>query len=62
MIKPEQVLPGLTTCNPDWQTKIKEIDQLNLKEISLFPTCLQIKERQKLFALLKRTKLKSIPL
>jgi len=54
------ILPGLTTLT-DWQSKIKEIDKLKLKEIALFPTGLKYKQRQKLYQLLKRTVIKSIP-
>lgn len=55
------VLPGLTTTpNSDWRGKIKEIDQLDLKEIALFPTFLKIDEREELYDLLEKTKLERI--
>lgn len=54
------ILPGLTTLT-DWQSKIKELDKLKLREIALFPTGLRFKQRQKLFKQLKQTGVKSIP-
>ena len=57
-----KILLGLTTITPgEWKNKVKEIDELGLKEIALFPTCLKHKERQKLYQLLESTGLISIP-
>lgn len=61
VVKPKQILLGITTCNPYWPDKIREVDQLNISEISLFLTCLRKEERQKLFKLLKKTRLRNIP-
>jgi len=58
----KKILLGLTTiAKGQWKEKIKEIDQLGIKEIALFPTCLDLKERKALYLLLKKTGLKSIP-
>ena len=58
----KKILLGLTTITPggEWRNKIKEIDELGLKEIALFPTCLKIDERKELYQLLEKTKLKKI--
>lgn len=58
----KKVLLGLTTTSgSDWREKIKEINELGLKEVALFPTCLKYNERQELYSLLEKTSLKSIP-
>lgn len=58
----KKILLGLTTITAgEWKNKVKEIDELGLKEIALFPTCLNIKERQELYRLLEKTKLEKIP-
>ncbi|MFH0891924.1 MAG: hypothetical protein V1867_04040 [Candidatus Falkowbacteria bacterium] len=57
-----KILLGLTTTpGSDWREKIREIDELGLKEIALFPTCLEADERRELYALLEKTKLEHIP-
>ena len=34
----KKILLGLTTITPgEWKNKVKEIDELGLKEIALFP-------------------------
>ena len=61
-IKKHIILPGLTTTpESDWRGKVKEIDELGLKEIALFPTFLKISDRKELYALLEKTKLQRIP-
>ena len=58
----KKILPGLTTITPgEWKNKVKEIDELGLKEIALFPTCLDYKARHELYHLLEKTGLSSIP-
>ena len=58
----QKILLGLTTTKgSDWRGKVKEIDKLGLKEIALFPTCLEIKERRELYKMLEKTNLKEIP-
>ena len=55
-----KILPSITTIF-DWRGKIKEVKELGLKEVALFLTCVNFKERQELFSLLKDTKIISIP-
>lgn len=58
----KKILLGLTTITPgEWKNKVKEIDQLGLKEIALFPTCLDIEQRKELYGMLEKTKLENIP-
>ncbi len=58
----KKILLGLTTITAgEWRNKVKEIDRLNLKEIALFPTCLNLAERKELYGLLEKTGLESIP-
>jgi len=58
----KRIYLGLTTINGDeWKNKVKEIDELGLEEISIFPTCLNLEKRKELYGLLEKTKLKSIP-
>ena len=59
---PRKILPSITTITPgEWKNKIREIDELGLEEAALFPTCLKPKERQKLYMLLEKTGIKSVP-
>ncbi|MFH1423709.1 MAG: hypothetical protein ABIG29_02035 [Candidatus Nealsonbacteria bacterium] len=58
-----QILPTITTITPgQWRQKLKEIKELKLKEVAVFPTCLDEKERKELFSLLEETDIKRIPL
>jgi len=58
----KKILLGLTTTSKsDWRAKTKEIDELGLKEIALFPTCLKKDERRELYGLLEKTGLEHIP-
>ena len=53
---------GLTTITGDeWKNKVKEIDKLGIKELALFPTCLDVKQRKDLYKRLEKTGLKIIP-
>ncbi|MFH1714274.1 MAG: hypothetical protein ABH831_01610 [Candidatus Nealsonbacteria bacterium] len=57
-----QILPTITTITDlAWLDKIKEIKKLKLKEVCLFPTCLNKEQREKLYALLKDTDIERIP-
>jgi len=57
-----KLLLGLTTTpGSDWREKAREIDELGIEEISLFPTFIKIEERAILFNLLGKSRLKSIP-
>lgn len=58
----KKILLGLTTITPgEWREKVKEIDELGIKELSLFPTCLNAGERKELYRLLEKTGLEKIP-
>ncbi len=59
----KNILLGLTTITVggEWKKKVKEIDELGVKEIALFPTGLNIAERKELYQLLENTKLEKIP-
>lgn len=58
----KKILLGLTTTpKSNWQEKIKEIEGLKISEISLFLTGLNKEGREKLYQLLKRSMIKSIP-
>lgn len=59
----KKILLGLTTITEgdEWKNKVKEIDELGIKEIALFPTCLNLDERKELYKLLEKTKLEKIP-
>lgn len=57
-----KIFPTITTTSgSNWREKITEIDKLGLKEIALFPTCLNKKERKEMYEMLGKTGLKNIP-
>jgi len=57
------ILPTITTTwGSNWRVKIKEINEIGLKEIALFPTCLPKEKRKELYRLLEDSNIKSIPL
>ena len=57
-----KILPGLTTTyGSDWRRSMREIDELGIFELSLFPTCLKEVERKEYFSALEKTSLKSAP-
>jgi len=59
----DKIYPCITTGpTQSWQHKIWECDRLNVKEIGVFPTLLTIRERKKLYAALKKSKVERIPL
>ncbi len=64
----EQFLPAITTLSAkfsvegnSWKDKIEEIDQLGLERVAVFPTCLDKEQRQEMYGLLEKTKIKEIP-
>lgn len=65
-MKKEQFLPAITTTNgnpsgSDWKMKIREIKELGLRRVAIFPTCLKIDERQVMYKLLETADVKEIP-
>lgn len=51
-----------TTKNSDWEKKINEANELDLKEIALFLTGLESEKRKKLIKLLEKSEIESIPI
>lgn len=61
-MKNKKILLGLTTTpDSDWHEKIREIDELGIKELALFPTFLKLEGRKELYKLLEGTSLENIP-
>lgn len=61
--KNRKILPTITTTQgSDWKTKVKEINRLGLKEVALFPTFLNKERREKLYYLINKSSIESIPL
>lgn len=57
-----KILPTITTTSgSDWRNKIKEINELKITEIALFPTAIAKKERLELYKLLKKSTVTKIP-
>jgi len=55
------ILLGLTTTpGSNWREKVKEIDEFGIKEVALFPTYLEVNERQELYGLLEESGLRRI--
>ncbi len=50
-----------TTRGSDWRGKIDELNKFGVEEAALFPTCLDLREREELYELLKKSRLKKIP-
>ena len=60
--KKHKIYLGLTTTRKSlWQDKIKEINELKLEEIAVFPTTLEKKERWQLYNALLDTPIKYVP-
>lgn len=59
--KPKFLLALTTTHKSHWRDKVHEIDKLNLTELALFPTCLELNQRKELYSLLEKTRLKKVP-
>ena len=58
----QTILLGLTTTpGSDWEEKIREIDELGIEEVALFPTYLEYKDRQHLYEQLENSRIQSIP-
>ena len=57
-----KILPTITTITPGkWRDKIAEVKKFKLKEVAVFPTCLNREARKEFFSLLKETVVKRIP-
>lgn len=57
-----KILPTITTTQgSDWRERIKEVNEIGLKEIALFPTNIRKKEREELYKLLEKSCVKNIP-
>jgi len=57
-----KILPTITTTpGSDWRKKIREINELKIKEIALFLTAIGKKDRSELYALLKESSVTKIP-
>jgi len=57
-----KILVTITTIyDPNWRKKIREIDELNIKEAALFLTGLNPQERKECYQLLRKTTLIKIP-
>jgi len=58
-VKPK-ILVSLTTLDSNWRDRVKEIDELGIKEIAFFATGIGIKQRKELYKLLEATGLEKI--
>lgn len=55
-------IPAITTTNgSNWKEKFREIEDLKIEEVALFPTCLTKENRKVLYELIKRSCIKRIP-
>lgn len=58
----DQFLASITTTRgANWKAMVKEIDQLKIRHLALFLTCVTEKQRKELYGLLEKTSLKEIP-
>lgn len=58
---PKFILGLTTTPGSDWREKIEETKRLNISEMALFTTFLNLKERTEVYKLLKSSPIVSIP-
>lgn len=62
LIENRKILPTITTISKGlWRNKIEEVKKLKLKEVFLFLTALEKKERKQLYKLLEETEIEKIP-
>ncbi|MDD5098106.1 MAG: hypothetical protein PHD31_00045 [Candidatus Pacebacteria bacterium] len=55
-------LPTITTITgTKWKEKMKDVKDLRIEEIALFPTCLTKEQRKELYELIKQSYVKRIP-
>lgn len=50
-----------TTSKSDWRAKLREAKELGLKEVALFLTCIDKRERQEFYRLLKKSGIQKTP-
>lgn len=64
MPESSRIFPGVTTTqNGTWRKSLEEADELGIKEICLFLTCLLIAaERGEFYKVLKNTKISKVPM
>jgi hypothetical protein len=59
----KKILVSITTTQKsDWRKKIEEVKELGLDEVAAFPTCLNKKDREEFYKLIKESGIKNIPL
>lgn len=51
----------ITSGGSNWKEKMKEVEELKLEEVALFPTCLDKEQRKSLYEMIKKSSLKRIP-
>ena len=56
-----KIYPTITTVNKKHLQKLREVFSLGIEQVCFFPTCLEIKEREKFYKLLERSPIKEIP-
>lgn len=57
-----KIFPSIvTTKDSHWKEKIKEVDNLGLKEVALFLTCAEEEERKEIYSAILQSGIKSIP-
>jgi hypothetical protein len=57
-----QFLPCITTtAGSSWESKINDAKELQIDEVAVFPTCLDVEERKKLYFALEKSYIKKIP-
>ncbi len=57
-----KIFPTITTISGlRWMDKMDEINRLELDEIALFPTCMDLSRRKKLYGMLEKSPVKNIP-
>jgi len=58
-----QIVPTITTITPAlWRGKLAEVKKFKLKEVCLFLTCLDLRQRKEFYSLFKETGVKTVPL
>ena len=60
----EKILVGITgRTEPEWKSKLKEIENLKIKRVALFLECYKsLPQRRKIYRALLKSNIKEIPL